>query len=1062
MPGPAKRGVWFHCRRLFRWCRITVLLLVLAAVCALIYLNQAGLPKFIQEPLVAELRARGVDLQFGHLRLHWYRGIVARNIAWGDPSRPGQSRLTIQEAEVRLDFAALRHLRFSPRSLIVRNGRLAVPLNVVGEPPQNLEVADITTTVRFLPNDQWELDQFQASALGARINLLGTLTNASLVRSWRFELATNQPSGAWRTYLRRLQQTTEQLRFAQPPMLRLNLRGDASNPSSFGGMLTLNLVGAETPWGSLENGLLSCLLSPPQATNQLAQAEVKLMVDQFRSPSNLLSHGQFTGGFGFAWTNPVPTNFAFRLDCARLQTPWATGDNVKLAVRLAAPTQAQRAELATAGLSLSLPNQIDADLDLNAAKVRTAHGSANHCAFQGRITCLTTNWIPRSIDGRFEVAGVHTPIGDIGSAEFALQMARLPPAEVLRPDDAWGWWAGRAPYRLTWEGRFAEVRATNAFVDKLSVAGQWQAPRLRLQKLHAELYGGQLDASAGLAVDTRRLDARLEFDFDLKPLTPLLGARAEEWLSHCTWGTPPRAEVTANVLLPAWTNRAPDWQGEVLPTLVMDGHFTMGPGSYRTVQMDAVQTHFACSNSMWRLPDLALRRPEGPLDLDLTYDSATRKYRIGLRGQILPHALKPLLGASAGKALDLFEFREPASVKGELCGPFDDGGEPWAAGELALTNFTFRGQHCDDLRATVQYTNQFARILDVQLQREGRAIRAPLVGFDFREKKITLTNVRCNLDPMIVATCIGQNEAETIAPYRFLDPPEALVNGELLLGHLVLPRLQFELDGGPFNYWRFNLPQVRATVNWVPGLVTISNLQASFYQGQMSGDGRFDVTPRHATLLNFQVNVTNADLRLLMRDLATKTNQLEGKLDLGLVVTSALSTNWDSWQGHGRANLTDGLIWDIPVFGIFSPVLNAVAPGLGNSRADRGKATFTITNSVIRTEDLEIKAAMTHLYYRGTVDFHERVNARAEAALLQDAGPIGPIFRLAFLPLTKLFEVKVSGTLDQPKRDMLYLFPRVIMMPLHPFRMLKELFPQEEPKNKPAPPATGATVPPRP
>ncbi len=37
-----------------------------------------------------------------------------------------------------------------------------------------------------------------------------------------------------------------------------------------------------------------------------------------------------------------------------------------------------------------------------------------------------------------------------------------------------------------------------------------------------------------------------------------------------------------------------------------------------------------------------------------------------------------------------------------------------------------------------------------------------------------------------------------------------------------------------------------------------------------------------------------------------------------------------SWQGHGRLDLTNGLLWDIPIFGIFSPVFNAFVPGLGN------------------------------------------------------------------------------------------------------------------------------------
>ena len=45
-----------------------------------------------------------------------------------------------------------------------------------------------------------------------------------------------------------------------------------------------------------------------------------------------------------------------------------------------------------------------------------------------------------------------------------------------------------------------------------------------------------------------------------------------------------------------------------------------------------------------------------------------------------------------------------------------------------------------------------------------------------------------------------------------------------------------------------------------------------------------------------------------MADIATRTNQLEGRLDGVLVVTNAYATNVFSWDGHGHAALRDGLI----------------------------------------------------------------------------------------------------------------------------------------------------------
>src|SRR5262249_1659879 len=166
----------------------------------------------------------------------------------------------------------------------------------------------------------------------------------------------------------------------------------------------------------------------------------------------------------------------------------------------------------------------------------------------------------------------------------------------------------------------------------------------------------------------------------------------------------------------------------------------------------------------------------------------------------------------------------------------------------------------------------------------------------------------------------------------------------------------------------------------------------------------FNVGSTNGLDFSFKTYSVDTDLRMLMRDISIATNNLEGLLNSELTVTSANTGNWGSWQGNGKVNLRDGLIWDIPMFGILSPALNMFWPGLGNSRADQGAATFVITNSVIETKDLEIHTSAMRLHYDGTVDFKAAVNATAEAELLKDAWVIGPFISLAFTPLTKLFE----------------------------------------------------------
>ncbi len=190
----------------------------------------------------------------------------------------------------------------------------------------------------------------------------------------------------------------------------------------------------------------------------------------------------------------------------------------------------------------------------------------------------------------------------------------------------------------------------------------------------------------------------------------------------------------------------------------------------------------------------------------------------------------------------------------------------------------------------------------------------------------------------------------------------------------------------------------------------------------------------------YAVATTNTLLRRLMDDLFTRTNHLEGFLNGTLRVTHANSADWRQMTGFGGLELSDGLIWDIPIFGIFSPVLNGISPGLGTSRASAATGTFVITNGVIRSDNLEIRSPAMRLDYRGTVDLQGQINARVEAELLRDVWGLGPIISTVFWPVTKMLEYKVTGPLSQPKIEPVFFLPRIVLMP---FRNSKEIVPED-------------------
>jgi hypothetical protein len=199
---------------------------------------------------------------------------------------------------------------------------------------------------------------------------------------------------------------------------------------------------------------------------------------------------------------------------------------------------------------------------------------------------------------------------------------------------------------------------------------------------------------------------------------------------------------------------------------------------------------------------------------------------------------------------------------------------------------------------------------------------------------------------------------------------------------------------------------------------------------------------------------TNVDLNAMGRALWSPTNQLRGALAGNLMITRANSSDWRTWNGFGEANLKNGLIWNTPIFGLMSPLLNKLTPGLdiGNSRATEAGGRYTMTNGVIFTDSLAIRSSGMRLDYVGTVDLDENVTARVKAQLFRNTPIIGSLVSMVLMPVSAPFECEVTGTLDEPKIAPVYIpFSKVLTAPLHPIRTVQKIF-APTPTNAPANP----------
>ena len=1031
MPAAEPRPRDRRWRRYFRRFRIALLLCALALVGGLIYLNQVGLPEILRRPLLDTIRDRGLDLQLSTLRLHFYRGIVAENVQVGQRGAATGPRFTAREADLNLSWPALARLQLAVSGVVLRDGQLVLPIAATDQPGRNLIVEKIRVALRFRPDDVWSLEDFHAVFQGAKFSLTGTITNATAVRDWSFLRGEQAPrSDLMQQRLRRFAETVEKIHCTTPPEMHAALTGDARNLESFMLRLTVKAPDADTPWGKLANGVLTARLLPA-APVERPHAELQLHATSAKTPWADITQLNLNLRLQSSAADLNPVNASLILEAASAQTRWAEVTRFHFNLRL----QSSEAD----------PNLVNASGTLNAATAVTRWASVTNAHFTGEWRQALTNPIPLSGHGELRADAATSRWATAKSLQLTAAFA--PPPHPAPADASWDWWQSLQPYELGWILRAARLDTEKLGADDVAFGGSWSAPNLQITNLHARFPEGGLDVTGQLDVATRAAAFAARSDFNVKRLGPLLGESAQLWLARHVWTTPPQVVGSGAVILPAWTNRAPDWQSEVIPTLRLAAQIAVTNGSYLGLAVDWATLHLGMTNLVWHLPDLVAGRPEGQLRLVHIADDKTHDFYFDIHSTFDPRIALPLFGTNEDNPFDLVQYAQPPVIDGEVWGNWRDSARLGLKGHVTLTDFSFRDETASRIETSLRYTNRFLEFLAPHLDRGPQTANAEGIALDFAAQRIYFTNVFSTADPMVITRAIGPKTARAIEPYHFIEPPVVRVNGSVPLHGEQDADLRFDVAGGPFEWLQFKIPRLSGHVHWLGESLVLTNMQLTAYDGAVAGFASFDFRAKQGTDFQFNLGVTNADLSLLMGDVSEQTNNLDGRLSGELVVTSANSADKFSWNGHGRVELRDGLIWAIPVFGVLSKPLDGLLPGLGSARIKEGSGIFALTNGVMFADTLEMRAPTSRLLCHGTVDFDTKVNIRVAAVPLRAPLGIDRIFGLALWPVTKLFEYRVTGTLNDPKPDPVYV-PKLL---LHPIRTFEEIFSGDAAKTNPPP-----------
>ena len=1031
---------WRVCRVGFRCVRIVAWLLVLTVLVAFIWFNQVGVPDFVKRPVLAELRARGFNLEFQRLRWQWFRGLVAEGITVeksGDGSGP---HISVGEAEVQLDLDALRDFKFLVTGVALRRGELTWAVAASNLPPHTLTVTNLATALHFRPGDVWELPQLTATVQGIQMKVSAVVTNASALTKRPAKPADptapkSPPKPGADVILHQVLTELARVQFASPPEIELTLRADAK--LEHGGQADLKVKAGEvrTPWGSGRNASFTAKISQPPGTNGTASADFRLEADRLRTATNLNVSAErllLTARLNRQSARTNDWDAAWEVTLRDGKSPWAEAATLRLTGQTAPRPLA--------------PDELRASLTLHTTKLKSEWARLTEGRLSGHATFAPARKQLLAADAEAQLTAPTTQWGEAKQLKLSAKVARLALSERTNAPVHWGFWTNLAPWQIetsiALDGVKSELKALE--LAQLRFTTHWRAPSLSITNLHAALYGGVLDTHAALDVETRRVAATGAFDFDVYRIQHLLHTNTQRELSRFEFAVPPKAKASVALVLPAWTNRAPDWKatGE---SVTLAARAETQAGGYRGATFLEAHTDLTLTNGVLRLPNLWARRPEGEARLIYMVNPRTRQFHWQVRANCFPAAIESLLERPEEKRiLTNFTFTVPPVVEGEIWGRWRAREENGFRATVAVTNFVLRGEPVDEFRGAVSFTNNQYAITNVYARQGAGEITAPDVRIDGVQQRLWVTNAHSTFDPYSFTRIIGPITARAVRDYQFSNAPTVRVHGSIPFRESETTDLHFDIAGGPFRWSFFHLPQLTTQLHWVTNRLVITNLDGAFHGGRLAGGLNFDFTPKKSADFGFNLAFTNASLPGFIADVSGKPNKLEGLVAGTVVVTNANTTNWQSWQGFGDVRLADGLLWDIPIFGLFSPVLNAISKDLGSSRAKEATGTFILTNSVIYTQNLEIHSPPARLHYDGTVDFVGNVNANIEAEMFRDTFLVGPLLSFLTTPVTKVFEYRVTGSLANPRSEPRHI-PKFLLLPLRPFQTIREFITPEKP-----------------
>lgn len=582
----------------------------------------------------------------------------------------------------------------------------------------------------------------------------------------------------------------------------------------------------------------------------------------------------------------------------------------------------------------------------------------------------------------------------------------------------------------------------NSAIKSLSVRSHWKPESELTYNLSVNITpieNEQIEAGIDLDFHENILKAEGTSLADIKRYRHFFSENFQDTLTRIHWDDAPLATFElgpapfptkySNEEIYNWFSQEPRFRGDL----------TLQSGNFKAVPFDSLTGKYEFNDDYWYLSNVTIKRPEGSIDIEFEQNDITEEYTVEIEGPIYVRALRPLFEDNSDYYFDRISETGPVSAKITVGGPWDmDKG--WVSGTLSHDSILWKNKALNKLEVTsLDYDDKkrYIKLKGAYALSNNSDIRISELEYDRNTDFLILKEVKALTTLNDISETIFDAPMEDIQTLGFSTPGIWTGGGTILIKEEDSEiDLEFQLEHPELDIKSIHFKDFESSISWKNDIIHLQSITTQLYEGKVEGDIKLNIADTSELGLELEVTSNDMDLSELSKSLG-KDIEIEGGLRSYVKIEKGILQKPETWNGKAELTISDGNLWDIPLFGVLSKTLDTIIKGIGHSKITEGELKCTLMDGSISLNSCQFIGSRFGFSTSGSATTNGNLNLTGKLKIFQSPNPLNKLLNFTLSPITESFKFSIDGTIDNPVVSPTYILPRVLINPLKPTKWFK-------------------------